>query len=66
MPTYTRYDLHATYDYKAYQGTTFAVLQPHLISEAAYATTARLFVSPQPRTHLGMSFRYLFLGTAAS
>lgn len=60
MPTYTRYDLRVTYDIKDMQFSLFAILQPHLISEAAYATAGGLMVSPQPRRHFGISARYFF------
>jgi outer membrane receptor protein involved in Fe transport len=61
MPVYTRYDLRAGYQTGPWQVTGFVVLQPHRFSsEAAYATAAGLWVSPQPRHHLGVSAQYTF------
>ncbi|HVK95807.1 MAG TPA: TonB-dependent receptor, partial [Noviherbaspirillum sp.] len=60
VPTYTRYDLRATYDYKNLQLSAYAVLQPQLISEAFYSTAAGLWVSTQPRRDFGVSMRYFF------
>lgn len=60
MPTYVRYDLRASFETGRYQFAAYAVLQPHLISEAAYATNAGLFVSPQPRRLFGISARRYF------
>lgn len=61
MPVYARYDLRTSYETGAWRLTTFLVLQPHRFSsEAAYATSAGLWVSPQPCRHLGMSVQYTF------
>lgn len=60
MPSYTSYDLRAAWDIDAWQLALYATLQPQAISEAAYATAAGLYVSPQPRRHGGISLRYRF------
>lgn len=61
MPTYTRYDFRATYDYQRVQVSAYWVLQPHrYASEAAYATSAGLYVSPQPKNLVGVNMRYFF------
>lgn len=61
MPVYTRYDLRGSYETGPWQWTAFVVLQPHRFSsEAAYASAAGLWVSPQPRHHLGVTARYTF------
>lgn len=60
VPTYTRYDLRATWDYKKLQLSAYAVLQPQLVSEAFYSTAAGLWVSTQPPRHFGVSMRYFF------
>lgn len=61
MPTYTRYDLRATYDYQNYQVSTYWIMQPHkFASEAAYATNAGLWIAPQPKHQVGVNMRYFF------
>lgn len=61
MPTYTRYDLKATYDIEKLQFSVFAIFQPRrFASDIAYGTSAGLLISPQPRTQLGASVRYFF------
>lgn len=61
MPTYTRYDLKATLDWKRYQWTAYAVFQPHrFASDIAYGSSAGLLVSPQPETIFGVAMRYFF------
>ncbi len=61
MPLYTRYDFKVTYDWQKYQLSGFVVLQPQRnSSEAAFATTAGLQVSPNPKQHVGVSLRYFF------
>lgn len=61
MPTYTRYDLKATYDWQQFQFSVFAIFQPRrFASDIAYGTAAGLLVSPQPRTQVGASMRYFF------
>jgi outer membrane receptor protein involved in Fe transport len=60
VPTYTRYDLRATYGIRDMEWSVFAVFQPQLMSEAFFATAAGLWVSTQPRRHFGMSARYFF------
>lgn len=61
MPTYTRYDLKATYEREQFQFTVFAVFQPHrFASDIAYGSAAGLLVAPQPRTQFGASVRYFF------
>ncbi|WP_455282283.1 TonB-dependent receptor [Cupriavidus necator] len=61
MPAYTRFDLRAVLDWKQYQLSLFAVLQPHRFStEAAYGSSAGLLVSPQPKWQFGMAARYFF------
>ncbi|WP_229217328.1 TonB-dependent receptor [Massilia forsythiae] len=61
MPTYVRYDVKATYDRGPYQGSLYAVLQPHrFASDIAYGTTAGLLVSTVPKTQLGASLRRFF------
>lgn len=61
MPTYTRYDLKATYDIEKLQFSVFAIFQPlRFASDIAYGTSAGLLVSPQPRTQIGASVRYFF------
>lgn len=61
MPTYMRYDLRATYDYQRYQVSAYWILQPQrYASEAAYATGAGLWISPQPKHIVGVNMRYFF------
>ena len=61
MPTYTRYDFRATYDYQRYQVSAYWILQPHrYASEAAYATSAGLWIAPQPKHLVGVNMRYFF------
>lgn len=61
MPTYTRYDLKATYDVEKLQFSVFAIFQPHrFASDIAYGSAAGLLLSPQPRTQIGASVRYFF------
>lgn len=61
MPTYTRYDLKATYDIEKLQFSVFAIFQPHrFASDIAYGSSAGLLISPQPRTQVGASVRYFF------
>ncbi|HYD63336.1 MAG TPA: TonB-dependent receptor [Noviherbaspirillum sp.] len=60
VPTYTRYDLRATYSIRDIEWSAFAVFQPQLISESFFATAAGLWVSTQPRHHFGISARYFF------
>lgn len=61
MPTYTRYDLRATYDYRDYQVSAYWILQPHrFASEASYATNAGLWVATQPKHIVGVNMRYFF------
>ncbi|WP_255176148.1 TonB-dependent receptor [Bordetella genomosp. 5] len=61
MPTYTRYDFRVTYDYQRYQMSAYWILQPHrYASEAAYATNAGLWISPQPKNLVGVNVRYFF------
>lgn len=61
MPSYTRYDLRATYDYRDYQVSAYWVSQPRrYASEAAYATAAGLWVAPQPRHLVGLNLRRYF------
>lgn len=60
VPTYTRYDLRATWDYRKLQLSAYVVWQPQLISEAFYSTAAGLWVSTQPARHYGASLRYFF------
>lgn len=61
MPAYTRFDLRGVLDWKQYQLSLFAVLQPHRFStEAAYGSAAGLLVSPQPKWQFGMAARYFF------
>ncbi|MGY8524568.1 TonB-dependent receptor [Paracidovorax citrulli] len=61
MPTYTRYDLRATIDWKQVQWTAYAVFQPRrYASDIAYGTSAGLLVSPQPRAMAGVTMRYFF------
>jgi outer membrane receptor protein involved in Fe transport len=60
VPTYVRYDVRAAYDIGSFQIAAFAIVQPHLISESFYATSAGLWVSSQPREHYGLSLRYSF------
>ncbi len=61
MPAYTRFDLRAVLDWKQYQLSLFAVLQPHRFStEAAYGSAAGLLVAPQPKWQAGMAARYFF------
>ncbi|MFD4840689.1 TonB-dependent receptor [Achromobacter sp. NPDC058515] len=61
MPTFTRYDFRATYDYQDYQMSAYWVLQPHrYASEAAYATSAGLWIAPQPKHLVGVNMRYFF------
>lgn len=61
MPTYTRYDLKATYDIEKLQFSVFAIFQPRrFASDIAYGTSAGLLISPQPRTQVGASVRYFF------
>lgn len=61
MPSYTRYDLRATYDYRDYQVSAYWVSQPHrYASEAAYATAAGLWIAPQPRHLVGLNLRRYF------
>jgi outer membrane receptor protein involved in Fe transport len=61
MPTYTRYDLKANYDWRSYQFSVFAVFQPRAFAaDIAYGSAAGLLVSPQPRTQVGASVRYFF------
>ncbi|MCV0440507.1 MAG: TonB-dependent receptor [Hydrogenophaga sp.] len=61
MPTYTRYDLKATYDVEKLQFSVFAVFQPRrFAADIAYGTSAGLMISPQPRTQVGASVRYFF------
>ncbi|WP_438998131.1 TonB-dependent receptor [Variovorax beijingensis] len=61
MPTYTRYDLKATYDRENLQFSVFAIFQPHrFASDIAYGSSAGLLISPQPRTQVGASVRYFF------
>lgn len=60
VPTYTRYDLRATYDYRKLQLAAYAVLQPQMISEAFFSGAAGLSVSPQPPRQFGISARYFF------
>ena len=60
VPTYTRYDLRATYAVRDMEWSAFAVFQPQLMSEAFFATAAGLWVSTQPRRHFGISARYFF------
>jgi outer membrane receptor protein involved in Fe transport len=61
MPVYTRYDLKATYDIEKVQVSAYLVLQPQRFSsEAAFATTAGLWVSPMPKRQAGVTVRYFF------
>ncbi len=61
MPTYTRYDLRATLDWKQTQWTTYAILQPRRFAgDIAYGSSAGLLVSPQPRLQFGVAMRYFF------
>lgn len=61
MPTYTRYDLKATMDWKQYQLSLFAVFQPReFASDIAYGSPAGLLVSPQPKIQFGVAGRYFF------
>lgn len=61
MPTYTRYDLRASYDWGPTQLSVYAVLQPHRYgSEIAYGSAAGLMISPVPRTSLGATLRVFF------
>lgn len=61
MPTYTRYDLKASYDWRQTQWSVFAVFQPHrFASDVAYGSAAGLLIAPQPRVQFGASVRYLF------
>ncbi|MDH6590390.1 outer membrane receptor protein involved in Fe transport [Variovorax sp. TBS-050B] len=61
MPTYTRYDLKATYDRENVQFTLFAIFQPHrFAADIAYGSAAGLLISPQPRRQVGASVRYFF------
>ncbi|MGX5727964.1 TonB-dependent receptor [Metapseudomonas otitidis] len=61
MPSYSRYDLRATYDYQQYQVSLYGTFQPHRYgSEIAYGTSSGLLLSPQPSTIVGMSARYFF------
>lgn len=61
MPTYMRYDLKASYDYRNYQASVFAIVQPHAhASDVAYGTAAGLLVSTMPGTQYGASLRYFF------
>lgn len=58
--TYVRYDLRASYEVGAFGFSAFAILQPHLMSESFFTTSAGLWLSPQPREHYGLSLRYSF------
>lgn len=61
MPTYTRYDLKASYDWQQFQWSVFAVFQPHrFASDIAYGSAGGLLLSPQPRVQFGASMRYFF------
>jgi outer membrane receptor protein involved in Fe transport len=61
MPTYTRYDLKASYDWRQFQWSVFAVFQPHrFASDIAYGSAAGLLLAPQPRVQFGASMRYFF------
>lgn len=61
MPTYTRYDLKASYEWKQYQVSVFAVFQPlDYASDIAYGASNGLLVSPQPPAQAGVSLRYFF------
>ncbi len=61
MPRYERYDLRVGYGLEHWNFSTFWIHQPEVdMSEAAYATTAGLWVSPQPRNHWGVSVGYQF------
>ncbi|HVE54930.1 MAG TPA: TonB-dependent receptor, partial [Ramlibacter sp.] len=61
MPTYTRFDLKATYERGQYQFSAFAIFQPReFATDASYGTAAGLMVSPQPKTQVGASVRYFF------
>lgn len=61
MPTYVRYDLKASYDYRRYQASVFAIVQPHAYaSDVAYGTATGLLVSTMPGTQYGASLRYFF------
>lgn len=61
MPTYTRYDLRASYDWRQTQLSLYATLQPHRYgTEIAYGSAAGLMLSPVPRTVVGASLRQFF------
>jgi len=61
MPTYVRYTLKASYDYRKIVGALALTLQPHeFASDIAYGSAAGLLVSTLPRTQLEASLRYLF------
>lgn len=60
VPTYTRYDLRITYDYRDFQLTAFAIFQPHLISEAFFSNAGGLWVSTQAPRQFGITAKYFF------
>ncbi|OWQ85651.1 ligand-gated channel [Roseateles aquatilis] len=61
MPTYIRYDLRASYDWRQLQMSVYAVLQPQRFgTEIAYGSAAGLMISPVPRGTVGASLRYFF------
>lgn len=61
MPTYTRFDLKATYDWRNYQLSAFAIFQPReFATDAAYGSAAGLMVSPQPAAQAGVSLACFF------
>ena len=61
MPTYVRYTLKASYDYRKLLGSLAVTLQPHeFASDIAYGSAAGLLVSTVPRTQLEASLRYFF------
>lgn len=61
MPTYVRYTLKASYDYRRLLGSLAVTLQPHeFASDIAYGSAAGLLVSTVPRTQLEASLRYFF------
>lgn len=61
MPTYTRFDLRASYEWDRYQLAAFAVFQPHAYAaDIAYGSPAGLLIAPQPQRQFGVSLRYFF------
>lgn len=61
MPTYTRFDLKATYEWGEWQASAWAIFQPHEnAADSAYGAAAGLFVAPQPKSQAGVSLRRFF------